>query len=43
LSSKAVKFSSLANAIEFAKEKRIALNALTYIDLKDFTDLEMQG
>ncbi len=43
LSSKAVKFSSLADAIEFAEEKRIVLNALTYIDLKDFTDLEMQG
>lgn len=43
LSSKAVKFSSLANAIEFAKEKHIGLNAFTYVDLKDFTDLEMQG
>ena len=43
LSSKAVKFRSLAGAMEFAKGKRIALNAFTYIDRKDFTDVETQG
>ena len=43
LSSNAVRFSRLADAIEFAEEKCIALNAFTYIDRKDFTDLEMQG
>jgi hypothetical protein len=42
-SSKAARFSSFANAKAFAKEKHITFNALTYIGLEDFTDLEMQG
>jgi hypothetical protein len=40
--SKAARFDSFADAKEFAKEKHITFNALTYIGLEDFTDLEMQ-
>ena len=40
---KAARFYSFADAKEFAKEKHITFNALTYIGLEDFTDLEMQG
>jgi hypothetical protein len=38
MSSKAARFHSFADAKAFAEEKRIALNAHTYIDLEDFTD-----
>jgi len=41
--SKAARFSSFADAKEFAKESRIALNGHTYIGLEDFTDLELKG
>ena len=40
---KAARFYSFAEAKEFAKEKHIMFNALTYIGLEDFTDVEMQG
>jgi hypothetical protein len=36
LSSKAARFSSLAEAKAFVEENRIALNGHTYIGLKDF-------
>jgi hypothetical protein len=41
--SKAARFSSFADAKEFAKESRIALNGHTYIGLEDFTDLDLRG
>ena len=41
--SKAARFSSFADAKEFAKESRIALNGHTYIGLEDFTDVELKG
>lgn len=41
--SKAARFYSFAEAKEFAKEKHIMFNALTYVGLEDFTDEEMQG
>ncbi len=41
--SKAARFSSYADAKEFAKESRILLNGHTYIGLEDFTDLELKG
>ena len=41
--SEAARFSSYADAKEFAKENRIALNGHTYIGLEDFTDLELKG
>jgi hypothetical protein len=41
--SKAARFINFADAIAFAEAKRIALNALTYIGLEDFTDLELKG
>jgi hypothetical protein len=40
---KATKFYRFADAKEFAEEKHVTFNALTYIGLEDFTDLEMQG
>ena len=40
---KAPWFYSFADAKEFAEEKHIMFNALTYIGLEDFTDLEIQG
>ena len=41
--SKAARFSSFADAKEFANESRIALNGHTYIGLEDFTVLELKG
>jgi hypothetical protein len=41
--SKAARFYSFADAMEFAEENRIALNGHTYIGLEDFTDLELKG
>ena len=41
--SNAARFQSFADAKAFAEEKRIALNAHTYIGLEDFTDLELKG
>jgi len=41
--SKSARFSSYADAKEFAKESRILLNGHTYIGLEDFTDLELKG
>jgi len=40
---KATRFDRFADAKEFAEEKHVTFNALTYIGLEDFTDLEMQG
>ena len=42
MTSKAARFDSFADAKEFAEENHIVFNALTYIDLEDFADLEMQ-
>jgi hypothetical protein len=41
--SKAAGFQSFADAKAFAEENRIALNGLTYIDLDDFTDVDLKG
>ena len=41
--SKAARFSSFADAKEFAEENRIALNDHTYINQEDFTDGELKG
>jgi len=40
--SKAARFDSFADAKKFAEKNHIVFNALTYIGLEDFTDLEMQ-
>jgi hypothetical protein len=40
---KAARFYRFADAKEFAEEKHVTFNALTYIGLEDVTDLEMQG
>ena len=42
MKSKAARFSSFAEAREFAKENRITLNGRTYIGLEDFTSLELK-
>ena len=40
---KAARFYRFADGKEFAKEKHVTFNALAYIGLEDFTDVEMQG
>jgi hypothetical protein len=40
---KAARFCGFADAKEFAQKKHVTFNALTYIGLEDFTDLEIQG
>lgn len=43
LKSEAARFQSFADAKAFAKEHRIALNGLAYIDLEGFPDVELQS
>jgi hypothetical protein len=43
MSSRAVRFTSFAQAKEFAEANFITLNTLTYIGREDFTDLGKTG
>lgn len=43
LRSKAARFDSVADAKQFARENRIALNGYTYINQEDFTVGELKG
>jgi hypothetical protein len=42
IKSRAAKFYSHYDAVEFAKQKNIELTAITYIGREDFTDFKMQ-